>query len=42
MVTEGIFTTDICYQMIKSIYNANQSKFNLLMLNKDLVKFITK
>ena len=42
MVTEGIFTTDICYQMIKSIYNANSSKFNLLMLNKDLVKFITK
>jgi hypothetical protein len=42
MVTEGIFTTDICYQMIKSIYNANPSKFNLLMLNKDLVKFITK
>jgi len=42
MVTEGIFTTDICYQMIKSIYNANPSQFNLLMLNKDLVKFITK
>jgi hypothetical protein len=42
MVTEGIFTTDICYQMVKSIYNANPSKFNLLMLNKDLVKFITK
>jgi hypothetical protein len=42
MVTEGVFTTDICYQMIKSIYNANPSKFNLLMLNKDLVKFITK
>ena len=42
MVTENIFTTDICYQMIKSIYNTNPSKFNLLMLNKDLVKFITK
>ena len=42
MVTENIFTTDICYQVIKSIYNDNPNKFNLLMLNKDLIKFITK
>ena len=42
IVTENIFATDICYQMIKSIYNENPSKFNLLMLNKDLVKYIVK
>ena len=42
IVTENMFATDICYQMIKSIYNENPSKFNLLMLNKDLVKYIIK
>jgi hypothetical protein len=42
IVTENVFATDICYQMIKSIYNDNPSKFNLLMLNKDLVKYIIK
>ena len=42
IVTENIFATDICYQMIKSIYNENPRKFNLLMLNKDLVKYIIK
>ena len=42
IVTDGIFATDICYQMVKSIYNENPSKFSLLMLNKDLVKYIVK
>jgi len=42
IVTENIFATDICYQMVKSIYNENPNKFNLLMLNKDLVKYIIK
>jgi hypothetical protein len=42
IVTENIFATDICYQMVKSIYNENPSKFSLLMLNKDLVKYIVK
>ena len=42
IVTEGVFATDICYQMVKSIYNENSSKFSLLMLNKDLVKYIVK
>jgi hypothetical protein len=42
IVTENIFATDICYQMIKSIYNENSSKFSSLMLNKDLVKYIIK
>jgi hypothetical protein len=42
IVTENMFATDICYQMVKSIYNENPNKFNLLMLNKDLVKYIIK
>jgi hypothetical protein len=42
VVTDGIFETDVCYQMIKSIYNSNPNKFSLLMLNKDLVKYLTK
>ena len=42
IVTDEIFATDICYQMVKSVYNNNPSKFNLLMLNKDLVKYIIK
>jgi hypothetical protein len=42
VVTDGIFETDVCYQMVKSIYNSNPNKFSLLMLNKDLVKYLTK
>ena len=42
IVTEKIFATDICYNMVKSIYNSNPNKFKLMMLNKELVKYITK
>jgi len=42
IVTEKIFATDVCYNMIKSIYNSNPGKFKLMMLNKELVKYITK
>lgn len=42
IVTEKIFATDVCYNMIKSIYNSNPNKFKLMMLNKELVKYITK
>lgn len=42
IVTENVFTTDICYQMVKSVYNSNPSKFNSLLLDKDLVKYIIK
>ncbi len=41
MVTEEIFTTDICYNMVKSIYTNNPGKFKVLMLKKNLIKFIT-
>jgi len=42
IVTEKIFATDVCYNMVKSIYNSNPNKFKLMMLNKELVKYITK
>ena len=42
IITEKIFATDVCYNMIKSIYNSNPGKFKLMMLNKELVKYITK
>ena len=42
IVTEKVFATDICYNMVKSIYNSNPGKFKLMMLNKELVKYITK
>ncbi len=38
IVTEKIFATDICYNMVKSIYNSNPNKFKLMMLNKELVE----
>lgn len=40
IVTEKIFTTDICYNMVKSIYNNNQSKFKVMAMDKELVKYI--
>lgn len=42
IITEKIFATDVSYNMVKSIYNSNPGKFKLMMLNKDLVKYITK
>jgi len=42
IITEKIFATDVCYNMTKSIYGSNPSKFKLMMLNKELVKYITK
>ena len=42
IVTEKIFATDVCYNMVRSIYNSNPGKFKLMMLNKELVKYITK
>ena len=42
LLTEEIFTTDICYNMVKSIYNNNMNKFKPMIMNKDLVKYIMK
>jgi hypothetical protein len=42
LVKEEIFTTDICYNMVKSIYNNNIGKFKTMIMDKDLVQFIMK
>ena len=42
LVTAEIFTTDICYNMIKSIYNNNTSAFKSMIMDKNLVKYIMK
>ena len=42
IVNEKIFTQDICYNMIKSIYNNNPNKFKVMMLDKNLVSYIMK
>lgn len=42
LITEEIFTTDICYNMVKSIYNNNMNKFKTMIMDKELVKYIMK
>jgi hypothetical protein len=42
IINEKIFTNDICYNMVRSIYNNNPSKFKTMMMNKDLVQYIMK
>lgn len=42
IVNEKIFTNDICYNMVRSIYNNNPGKFKTMMMNKDLVQYIMK
>lgn len=42
LMNEDLFTVDLKYSTIKSIYNGNQSSFKSLMLNKTLLTFLTK
>ena len=42
LMNEELFAVDLKYNIVKSIYNGNQSSFKLLMLNKILLKFLTK
>ena len=42
IVNEKVFTTDIFYNMVKSVYNNNPSKFKTMMMDKSLVEFIMK
>ena len=42
LINEELFAVDLKYNMVKSIYNGNTSAFKLLMLNKTLIKFLTK
>jgi len=42
VVKSDIFTTDICFNMVKGIYNADQKKYQMMLLDKDLATFILK
>jgi hypothetical protein len=42
LVKSEIFTTDICFNLVKGIYNADQKKFQLMLLDKDLAKMVLK
>lgn len=42
VITSEIFSSDICYHVVKTIYNSNTTKFKMLTMNKDLVKYIVK
>jgi hypothetical protein len=42
LMNEEIFAVDLKYNIVKSIYTGNQSAFKLLMLDKTLIKFLTK
>ncbi len=42
VITSEIFSSDMCYHVVKTIYNSNTAKFKMLTMNKDLVKYIIK
>lgn len=42
IVKSEIFTTDIAFNMVKSIYNSNQKKYQMMLLDKELSKMVLK
>lgn len=42
LMNEDIFAVDLKYNIVKSIYKGNSTAFKTLMLNKTLLKFLTK
>ena len=42
LINEDLFTMDLKYSTVKSIYNGDTASFKLLMLNKTLLTFLTK
>ncbi len=42
LMNEELFAIDLKYNIVKSIYNGNPSAFKLLMLDKVLIKFLSK
>jgi hypothetical protein len=42
LINEDLFAVDLKYNIVKSIYNGNQSSFKSLTLNKTLLNFIIK
>jgi hypothetical protein len=42
LINEELFTMDLKYSTVKSIYNGDSASFKSLMLNKTLLTFLTK
>jgi len=42
LMNEELFAVDLKYKMVKNIYNNDTSAYKSLMLNKTLIKFLTK
>ena len=42
LMNEELFAVDLKYKIVKEIYNGDTSNFKSLMLNKTLLKFLTK
>ncbi len=42
LLNEELFAVDLKYNVAKCIYNGNQAAFKSLLLNKTLIKFLTK
>jgi hypothetical protein len=42
LVTKEIFTNDMRYTLVKTIFNANQAQFKALLMDKDVAKLIMK
>jgi hypothetical protein len=42
LMNEELFAVDLKYKIVKEIYNGDSNSFKSLMLNKTLLKFLTK
>ena len=42
LINSKVFNNDLCYQIVKQIFNSNSKKWGVLTSNKDLVKYILK
>lgn len=42
LITSDVLTDDLKYMVARTIYNGNKAKFNKLILNQDVVKYIIK
>jgi hypothetical protein len=42
LMNEELFAVDLKYKIIKEIYNGDTANFKTLMMNKTLLKFLTK
>jgi hypothetical protein len=42
IVNDKLFASDICYNLVKGIYNSNPNKFKPMMQNNQLVNYILK